>query len=194
MTEAVLATRSENRAAPAGRSRTKAIIAIAAGAVLLLGGGTTLAYWSTQATVDGGTVSSGDLNLTLVDTPAWSLTPAGDASAPVADITAINIVPGDTVTLEQDVTLTLVGDSLLADLTVGGVTVPTGILPAVVTVTDDLGATFSGTGLTSDLDGETVTVSVAFQFDPATSDRELVLTGFSFEDVQLTLEQQDPTP
>lgn len=194
MTEAVLATRSENRAAPAGRSRTKAIIAIAAGAVLLLGGGTTLAYWSTQATVDGGTVSSGDLNLTLVDTPAWSLTPAGDASAPVADITAINIVPGDTVTLEQDVTLALVGDSLIADLTVGGITVPTGILPAVVTVTDDLGATFSGTGLTSDLDGETVTVSVAFQFDPATSDRELVLTGFSFEDVQLTLEQQDPTP
>lgn len=194
MTEAVPATRSENRAAPAGRSRTKAIIAIAAGAVLLLGGGTTLAYWSTQATVDGGTVSSGDLNLTLVDTPAWSLTPEGDASAPVADITAINIVPGDTVTLEQDVTLALVGDSLIADLTVGGVTVPTGILPAVVTVTDDLGATFSGTGLTSDLDGETVTVSVAFQFDPATSDRELVLTGFSFEDVQLTLEQQDPTP
>lgn len=190
MTEAVPTI----RAAQAGRSRTKAIVAIAAGAVLLLGGGTTLAYWSTQATVNGGTVASGDLNLTLVDTPAWSLIPEGGVSAPVTDITAIDIVPGDTVTLEQDVTLTLVGENLVADLTVGGVTVPTGILPAAITVTDALGATFSGTGLTSDLNGETVTVAVAFQFDPTTADRALAGTDFVFEDVQLLLEQQDPTP
>ncbi len=191
MTEPIPATRREYRAS---NSRTKAIVAIAAGAVLLLGGGTTLAYWSTQATVNGGTVSSGDLNLTLVDTPTWSLTPEGGAAAPVADIDAIDIVPGDTVTLEQDVILTLVGDNLVADLTVGGVTSPAGMLPAVVSVTDDGGATFSGTGLTSATNGETVTVSVAFQFDPATEERDLVLTDFSFADVQLTLEQQDPTP
>lgn len=194
MTEAVPASRRDNRPAPAGRSRTKAIIAIAAGAVLLLGGGTTLAYWSTQATINAGTVSSGDLDLTLVDTPSWSLTPEGGAAAPVTDIAAIDVVPGDTVTLTQDVTLTLIGDNLVADLAVTGVTVPTGILPAVVTVTDDAGETFSGTGLTDDLDGETVTVEIAFQFDPATEDRDLVLTDFSFEDVQLTLTQQDPTP
>lgn len=190
MTEATSTTRRDLRRG----SRTKAIIAIAAGAVLLLGGGTTLAYWSTQATVDGGTISSGDLNLTLVDSPSWSLTPEGGDSAPVTDIAAIDIVPGDTVTLTQDVTLTLVGDNLIADLTVGGVTVPTGIVPTAVTLTDESGATFSGTGLTSELNGETVTASVAFQFDPATADRDLVTTDFVFEDVQLTLEQQDPTP
>lgn len=194
MTETVSASRRDNRPARAGNSRTKAIIAIAAGAILLLGGGTTLAYWSTQATVNGGTVSSGDLNLTLVETPSWSLTPEGGAAAAVTDITAIDVVPGDTVTLTQDVTLTLIGENLIADLAVAGVTVPTGILPAVVSVTDADGATFSGTGLTPALNGNTVTVSAAFQFDPTTPDRELVLTDFSFEDVQLTLTQQDPTP
>ena len=194
MTEAVPTSRRDIRPAQAGSSRTKAIIAIVAGAVLLLGGGTTLAYWSTQATVNAGTVSSGDLNLTLVETPSWSLTPEGGTAAPVADITVIDIVPGDTVTLTQDVTITLIGENLIADLAVDGVTVPTGILPTVVTVTDDEGAAFPGTGLTSALNGERVTVSVAFQFDPATPDRELVLTDFSFEDVQLTLSQQDPTP
>ncbi|WP_300266888.1 alternate-type signal peptide domain-containing protein [Microbacterium sp.] len=190
MSEATSTTRRDLRRG----SRTKAIVAIAAGAVLLLGGGTTLAYWSTQATIDGGTISSGDLNLTLVDSPSWSLTPEGGTSAPVPDIAAIDIVPGDTVTLTQDVTLTLVGDNLIADLPVGGVTVPTGIVPTAVTLTDGTGATFSGTGLTSDLNGETVTASVAFQFDPATADRDLVTTDFVFDDVQLTLEQQDPTP
>ncbi|WP_243225938.1 alternate-type signal peptide domain-containing protein [Microbacterium sp. CIAB417] len=191
MDEAVQ-NQSEGRA---GGTRTKAIVAIAAGAVLLLGGGGTLAYWSTTATLGGGTVVSGDLDLQPAGASTWTLTPEGGTAVPVTDLSAIDIVPGDTLTLTGDFALTLVGDNLVADLVVADIaTLPTGILPPVVSVTDDTGATFPGTGLTDALNGEVVSVEVAFQFDPATSGTTLTTTDFVFEDVSLTLSQVDPTP
>lgn len=184
-------TRSERRSS----KRTAAIIAIAAGAVLLLGGGGTLAYWSTTATLGGGTVVSGDLDLQPVGASSWTLTPEGGTATPVTDLSTIDIVPGDTLTLTGDFTITLVGDNLVADLAVADLaSLPTGILPPVVNVTDDTGATFPGTGLTDALNGEVVTVEVAFQFDPATSGTDLQVTDFVFEDVSLTLTQVDPAP
>ena len=45
-----------------GRKRVTAILAVAAGAALLVGG-STYALWSANSTMDGGTITSGDLNL-----------------------------------------------------------------------------------------------------------------------------------
>ncbi|HWV48978.1 MAG TPA: alternate-type signal peptide domain-containing protein, partial [Microbacterium sp.] len=163
--------------------------------VLLLGGGGTLAYWSTTATLGGGTVVSGDLDLQPSGASSWTLTPEGGTAVPVTDLAAIEIVPGDTLTLAGDFTITLIGDNLVADLAVADLaSLPTGILPPAISVTDDTGATFSGDGLTAALNGEVVSVEVAFQFDPATSGTDLQTTDFVFEDVALTLTQVDPTP
>src|SRR5690606_34041315 len=82
-TDSLAAPRRERRP---DHSRTKAIVAIAAGAVLLLGGGTNLAYWSTTQSVAGGAISSGDLNLQTTGSPTWWLTAEG-SSTPI-DITA----------------------------------------------------------------------------------------------------------
>jgi len=49
-----------------GRKRVTAILAVAAGAALLVGG-STYALWSATAGMDGGTITSGDLNLVAGD-------------------------------------------------------------------------------------------------------------------------------
>ncbi|MGL3151371.1 alternate-type signal peptide domain-containing protein [Microbacterium sp. A82] len=187
MTEAVATPKSVS-------SRTKAIIAIAAGAVLLLGGGTTLAYWSTTQTLAGGTVASGDLDIQPVGGQTWTLVGEDGTEVVVTDLSTIDIVPGDTLQLTGDFALTLIGDNLVADLTVSDVAnLPAGIVtPVVVNVEDSTGVAFPGTGLTSDLNGETVSVNVDFQFDPQTVGTDLQLTDFTFEDITLTLTQVQP--
>jgi len=183
MSETAPALRADSR--PKRSSRTTAIIAIAAGAALLLGGGTTLAYWSTQQTIPAGTIESGDLNLALDGTPAWTLEGVLDtAPAAVADISAVTIVPGDVVTLEQDVTLTLIGTTLEAALVVAEGTVPDGLEATVTTAGVD------AADLTAADNGSTVTVTVAFEFDPATAERENVNTTFDLSNVVLTLTQK----
>lgn len=171
----------------AGSRRMKAIVAIVAGAALLLGGGTTLAYWSTTQSITGDTVSSGDLNLTLNDSPAWTLMPEGGAATPVPDITTVRIVPGDTVTLTQDATLTLVGDNIHAELDVAE-----GTVPAPLTATVSVSGVTDPADLTATDDGSTVTVSVEFEFPNTITDRNNVNTAFDLTDVQLTLTQITP--
>lgn len=173
-------------ASPGGapRRRTSAIIAIAAGAALLLGGGTTLAYWSTSQVLDVGTVESGDLNLSTPTAAEWTLN-----GAPVADISTVQIVPGDVIVMTQSSTLTLVGDNLEAtlDATVSGAVLPAGVTaptPAI-TVTGDPDLT----ALTEANDGAVATVSVTYAFPAATPDRELTDESFDFGDVELTLTQ-----
>lgn len=170
------------------RSRTKAIVAIAAGAVLLLGGGTTLAYWTTSQTIDGTSTTSGNLDFTPDSEATWELVSEGGAvTAPLSATSTI--VPGDLIRMTQDVTLELEGDNLFATFTaaVEG-TPPTGLLEPTVTVEDGDGAPVS-TGLTQDNNGETVTVVAEFQFDPATAAQSLTTTDFDINDVTLTLTQ-----
>jgi len=185
MSDATVATRRERRPARPGRSRVKAITAIAAGAVLLLGGGTTLAYWSTSLTVPAGTVNSGDLNLVAAGEPAWTLQGVLEAApTTVADPASVLIVPGDTLTLTQDVTLTLVGDTIEAALEVADATLPAGLDATVTTAGAD------AANLTAADNGATLTVTVEFVFDPATANRDLVNTSFDLSDVALTLTQK----
>ncbi|WP_295840605.1 alternate-type signal peptide domain-containing protein [uncultured Microbacterium sp.] len=108
------ATRAARRSR---RGKAKAILAIAAGTALLLGGGGTYAYWTTSTALTAGTVQSGDLRLTL-GTSAWSLKGVLGSAIPLTDPTTARIVPGDVLTLTQPVTVTLIGNTLQADLAV----------------------------------------------------------------------------
>lgn len=185
MTEAIAGTRRERRP---DRARTKAIIAIAAGAILLLGGGTTLAYWSTTQTITGVDTTSGNLDFTPTSAATWELVSEGGTVT--APLTATSrIVPGDFIRMTQDVTLALDGDNLFATFTavVDGAQ-PTGLLEPEVAVEDSSGAPVSN-GLTKDDNGETVTVMAEFQFDPTTGTDVLTTTDFDINDVTLTLTQ-----
>src|SRR4051794_282011 len=91
---------------------TKGALATSAAAVLLLGGAGTLAYWNDSATVPGGTVQSGQLELGApVCGAGWTLD-GGTA------FTTQLLVPGDTLTKVCTVDLVATGEHLGADLVV----------------------------------------------------------------------------
>lgn len=92
------------------RSATKALVAGGLGVVLLAGAGGTFALWNAEETTATGTITDGELSLT-VDAGTWT-----DNGAPI-DPANFRMVPGDTVTFSTTVTPTIVGDNLVATLT-----------------------------------------------------------------------------
>lgn len=78
----------------------KGSIAAAAGVVLLLGGAGSLAYWNSEASLEGGSVSTGHLKLTEAEKPAgW-----------IKGLT--QWVPGDTDVYRTTLTLDAEGDNI----------------------------------------------------------------------------------
>lgn len=104
------------------------LIAAVAGAALL--GGTTFALWTAYGDLPGGTIQAGDLDLELKDTGTFYDVSADRADAlitvpgtdgtvdghEIADPSAWRIVPGDKVAVVYTVDVTLVGDNMVAAL------------------------------------------------------------------------------
>jgi alternate signal-mediated exported protein len=110
------------------KKTTKGALAAAAAGTLLLGGAGTYAFWTSSATVNGGSISSGSLTLTDVTCPSgWTHTENSD---PVS-----LIVPGDNITKHCSGTLTLVGEHIGATvgLTAASVSSLNGSLGSEVT-------------------------------------------------------------
>lgn len=100
------------------KKTTKGALAVSAAGVLLLGGAGTLSYWTDTATVTGGSLSAGELDLEQVSCDSdWMLDGAGGAGGALAGRL---LVPGDTVTKTCEYTLTATGDHLELDLAVNG--------------------------------------------------------------------------
>ena len=112
------------------------VIAAALGAALLMGGGT-YALWTTSATSGGGSITAGNMTIDAKEVLAFDTSPdqihgtavdieVGDltlGSGVGIDLKAFRMVPGDTVALVFSYDITLEGDNLMADLTLGGVDV-----------------------------------------------------------------------
>jgi len=111
------------------RNKTKGVIAGLAGAALLTGG-TTFALWQDEAAVAGGIITNGELSV-VAGTVAWfdvsadradaaALTGvlAGEEGHAITDIDTWRLVPGDVVKGTFPLTVTLVGDNLVANLDV----------------------------------------------------------------------------
>jgi len=117
-------------------NKTKGIVAGVAGAAILLAGGGTFALWSASATVDGGTITAGNLDVAAVGDIAWQDVSAGAEAAPRAiDLDTFRITPGDTITGTQGVAIALDGDNLKAAVTVSPGTVDGSLLSAADGVT-----------------------------------------------------------
>lgn len=87
---------------------TKAGIATAAAVALLMGGAGTLAYWNDSADLAGASViSAGNLDVEAGAVGSW---------VGISDIADYRIVPGDTLTFTQEITVTAQGDTLVANL------------------------------------------------------------------------------
>lgn len=94
----------------------KGAIAGTAGVVLLLGGGGTLALWNSSTVVAAGPVSSGTLAVSASGLPSWMDVSSDKTAASIPAIAAFKMVPGDTVELTQDLTVTATGNNLKATL------------------------------------------------------------------------------
>ncbi|WP_016934462.1 alternate-type signal peptide domain-containing protein [Rhodococcus sp. R1101] len=159
------------------KKQTKGAIAAGAGAILLLGGLGSLAFWNDQTDGDAGTITSGQLTLgECAGGGTW--TDVGNGGATISDISSFRIVPGDTVRYTCASTLTAQGDNLEATLTANldGVTGNTDLRNALITTID---GEYAGQSFTGGADGvqvvanggapQDISVDITITFDPATS-------------------------
>ena len=99
---------------------TKGAIAGAAGLTLLLGGGTTFALWNSSAVVAGGTITAGNLVVSVATDISTGDEVAGtwtDQNNVVLDLAGFTAAPGDTLTYTKKMHVLAEGDNLVAKLT-----------------------------------------------------------------------------
>jgi alternate signal-mediated exported protein len=94
----------------------KGAVALAAAGLLLLGGAGTYALWSDSVTLDGGSVSSGQLAFADTTAGVWRDVSDGAPGTTITDINTFVIVPGDILTYSLSTTLRAQGDNLAATL------------------------------------------------------------------------------
>lgn len=202
---------------PTRTRRTQGILAIGAGALLLVGG-TSMALWSAGSTVAGGDITAGNLDV-KVAAGAWQdVSTEHAAPVDIADLADFRIVPGDILEGTFPVDVAALGDNFVGDLTVAFKT-PTGaLLSAVEGVTLDytiLDSTGTPVGV-----GDTVTVLsadstvvapgaitvdnvadgvtpelqavVGVTFDATTPDQVRVATQALLGDLDVTVSQKRP--
>jgi alternate signal-mediated exported protein len=167
----------------------KGSIAAGAAGILLLGGAGTFALWQDTKNIDAGSLSTGELNLTLGGAGAWNDLTSGTAD-PISDISTFNIVPGDTLVYTTTATINAEGDNLKGTLTVAEdtFTLPTGASAVITTQESAEGLDAVGNVLTFTEAGTyTVDVKLTVTFDAnglADQDEALDLDG-----IALTLQQ-----
>ena len=166
----------------------KGALVCGVGVALMVGGGGTLAVWNAAADAGAGTIASGNLDLRAQAAGTWS----SSISGPIADIAAYKVVPGETLTYTQPLSVTLEGDNLQAVLTVSGAGVNNGFTAANVAV---VGPSLTNTGgqVLPDTvlsDSQTVTASTSFEFKSTTSGRDSVNASYDFSSISYLLEQQ----
>ncbi|WP_109472391.1 alternate-type signal peptide domain-containing protein [Ornithinimicrobium cavernae] len=159
------------------RSATKALVAAGLGVVLLAGAGGTFALWSAEDSTTTGTVTDGHLALDVA-AGHWETA----AGAPIGDLAAYRMVPGDSITFVTEVTPTIVGDNLRATLQGALPQQPATHWEVVASLPDGLTVVDAGdNGVAIPL-----TVSVTL---PASSGNESQQQVLALDDLTLTLQQ-----
>lgn len=126
------------------KKTTKGSLAAVGAAALLLGGGTSLAYWTASGDAPVASITAGELKLTDGTCDAdWVYASGANAGNPVT-----LWVPGDVVTKSCEFTVTATGDDLMATL----------VSPSTVALTDASKAA---------ADTESATVAVSYLLDNA---------------------------
>ncbi|WP_426763855.1 alternate-type signal peptide domain-containing protein [Pseudarthrobacter sp. 1G09] len=165
----------------------KGTAAIAVGAALLLGGGGSLANWNAEASAAPGTIVAGDLNVAKTAAGVWK-----DRAGTTIDINTYKVVPGDKLTFTQDLTVTLVGNKMAADVSTTGISATNGFTPANVSVSAPA-LTLGGTAVANPLkptgSAQTVTATITFEFLSTTTGRADTTASYNFNNVAFQLTQ-----
>lgn len=169
----------------------KGVITTGVGIVLLVGGGGTLATWNQAQSASMGKVVAGDLNLVPASAGVWT-----NASGTVVNVASYKVVPGDTLSYSQPLNLTLVGDLMVAHLTVTGAFAADGFgANATVSATTLTKSDSKVVSATADLvptDSGVVTASTTFTFNKSTTGRDSVAASVDLSGIGYSLVQQAP--
>ena len=142
------------------KKTTKGALAAGAAAVLLLGGAGTLAYWTDSATVSGGELTAGELDLSDV-TCASTWTEGADTDVEL-------LVPGDTVTKECTGTITMTGDHISATVALDDDSVEDAEaafnLPTTAGDAVSISAALTGGGTVTSSGPVSITITVAWPY------------------------------
>lgn len=173
------------------KKTTAAAVAATVGAVLLLGGAGTLAYWSDEASSTTQTISSGKLSIDDVTNAAWSVK-KNASSAAVAFGPNDTIVPGDIISTTINIPTQMIGNNLKANLTITPA-LPTGTLavPVKLAVGTGTAAVLTATPIVREVTPTTlgtvaVTLSVEF---PAGADNTTMTKILNAISIGYTLQQ-----
>lgn len=180
----------------------KGAIATGVGVILLAGGSGTLATWNQSQNASLGQIASGDLNLTAA--PGVWTNGAGTVIPVIGDY---RVVPGDTLTFTQPLTVTLSGNLMSANLAAtntsgsafaGKATVSATELTRLNThgtpvTTDDTMDVVPATGLTQ-ADSGAVTAKTTFKFNTSTIGRDAANLTHVLGTVGYALTQVAPVP
>ena len=167
----------------------KGTAAIAVGAALLLGGGGTLANWNAADTATPGTIIAGDMNV-VAGTGVWK-----DGNDKPVDISTYRVVPGDRLTYTQDLTVTLVGDKLAANVTLANIPTSTfssdNVIVSPLKLSNTNGDVTSTTVLkpVTGSATQTVTATTVFEFKGSTAGRNDVTKDYKLGNVSYTVTQ-----
>ncbi|SDS29155.1 alternate-type signal peptide domain-containing protein [Microlunatus soli] len=174
------------------RKHTKGAIAAGFAAVLLLGGASTLAYWSDSATGAGGKINSGSMSLTAGQSGDWTYAGTDDVVGA--------IVPGDSIQKTFDFTISADGDHLKAALdTPDSVNVTATGSPTTLKL--DVESSFQIDGaaapatITEANDGDVVTATVTVDFpygSETVNGNDTQNLEASLDDITVWLTQVDP--
>lgn len=185
------------------KKSTKGAVAAAATAVLLLGGGTSLAYWTATGTAAGGSITAGTLTLSAATCDAnWVYAP--DTAS--AGETVVNWVPGDVVTKSCSFTIGATGDNLSATLSAPAAVTLGGTPPDSGAATVAAGYTVGGTAIadngviTEANDGDTLVAAFTVTFpygtdetgDPIVNGNDTQSWEAELNDLTITLTQSNP--
>jgi alternate signal-mediated exported protein len=110
------------------KKSTKGVVAASAAAVLLLGGAGSLAYWTADQDIDGGTINSGLLTLSAPACDDWELDGGG-----VFTPATTQLVPGDSISKECTMSLVATGEHIGATLEIDDAALTSSVLGDVLT-------------------------------------------------------------
>jgi alternate signal-mediated exported protein len=167
----------------------KGTAAIAVGAALLLGGGGTLANWNAADAATPGIIVAGDLNV-KAGAGVWT-----DRNGATIDISTYKVVPGDKLTFTQDLTVTLVGNKMAANVVLADVPTSTfttdNVIVSPLKLTNSAGDVTSSTVLkpVTGSTTQTVTATTVFEFKGATTGRSDVTKNYNLGNVSYTVTQ-----
>ncbi|KRB74132.1 hypothetical protein ASE01_19310 [Nocardioides sp. Root190] len=168
------------------KKTTKGALAAGSAAVLLMGGASTLAFWSDTGNADAGTITAGSFELgDVICDDDWT---------EGADVITL-LVPGDTITKTCTGTLTITGEHVGATVSL----TPTSVAAAEAAFGGEIDITATLTAPTAGAIDEpgahavTVEIEVDFPYGPATNGSQndtAALDTLALEAVQV----HDTTP